>query len=80
MEWVCALKFSPDGQTLASGSADETVRLWDVPTRRSTRVFRGHHQQVRRVCFSPDGGTLFVNIYTPGITLAITGPWGALKA
>lgn len=27
------------------------------------------------VCFSPDGGTLFVNIYTPGITLAITGPW-----
>jgi len=27
------------------------------------------------VCFSPDGSTLFVNIYTPGITLAITGPW-----
>ncbi len=27
------------------------------------------------VCFSPDGSTLFVNIYSPGITLAITGPW-----
>jgi hypothetical protein len=27
------------------------------------------------VCFSPDGGTLFVNIYSPGLTLAITGPW-----
>jgi len=27
------------------------------------------------VCFSPDGSTLFLNIYTPGITLAITGPW-----
>lgn len=25
--------------------------------------------------FSPDGTTLFVNIYTPGLTLAITGPW-----
>ncbi|HSV70344.1 MAG TPA: alkaline phosphatase PhoX [Methylibium sp.] len=25
--------------------------------------------------FSPDGQTLFVNLYTPGITLAITGPW-----
>lgn len=25
--------------------------------------------------FSPDGSTLFVNIQTPGITLAITGPW-----
>jgi secreted PhoX family phosphatase len=28
------------------------------------------------VCFSPDGGTLFVNIYSPTKTLAITGPWG----
>ncbi len=33
-------------------------------------------------CFSPSGETLFVNIFgdgTPGsgMTLAITGPWGA---
>jgi secreted PhoX family phosphatase len=26
-------------------------------------------------CFSPDGRVLFVNLYTPGITLAISGPW-----
>lgn len=26
-------------------------------------------------CFSPDGGTMFVNIQSPGITLAIWGPW-----
>jgi secreted PhoX family phosphatase len=32
------------------------------------------------VCFSPDGTTLFVNIYWPGVTLAITGPWGSLRA
>ncbi len=30
-------------------------------------------------CFSPDGQWLFVNIYDPGITLAITGPWESLK-
>ncbi|MCY3810226.1 MAG: DUF839 domain-containing protein [Gammaproteobacteria bacterium] len=30
--------------------------------------------------FSPDGTTLFVNIQSPGITLAITGPWEALAA
>ena len=27
-------------------------------------------------CYSPDGRWLFVNIQTPGITFAITGPWG----
>jgi secreted PhoX family phosphatase len=32
------------------------------------------------VCFSPDGGTMFVNIYWPGITLAVTGPWASLRA
>jgi hypothetical protein len=27
-------------------------------------------------CYSPDGKWLFVNIQSPGITFAITGPWG----
>jgi secreted PhoX family phosphatase len=31
------------------------------------------------VCFSPDGSTMFVNIYLPGTTLAITGPWNRLR-
>jgi secreted PhoX family phosphatase len=31
-------------------------------------------------CFSPDGTTLFVNVYWPGATLAITGPWSRLRA
>ena len=26
-------------------------------------------------CFSPDGSVLFVNLYSPSVTLAITGPW-----
>jgi hypothetical protein len=28
-------------------------------------------------CFSPDGRWLFANLYDPGITVAITGPWRA---
>jgi secreted PhoX family phosphatase len=28
-------------------------------------------------CYSPDGQWLFVNIQSPGITFAITGPWGS---
>jgi len=31
-------------------------------------------------CFSPDGKILFVNIYKPSITLAITGNWADLTA
>ena len=30
-------------------------------------------------CFSPDGTILFVNVYSPAQTLAITGPWGAFN-
>lgn len=30
-------------------------------------------------CFSPDGRWLFVNIQTPGVTFAITGPWSELR-
>jgi uncharacterized protein len=30
-------------------------------------------------CFSPDGKVLFVNLYSPTTTLAITGPWAHLK-
>lgn len=31
-------------------------------------------------CFSPDGSTLFVNVYSPGKTLAVTGPWRSFAA
>ncbi len=37
-------------------------------------VFAGN-QELAGACFSPDGSTMFVNIYRPGLTLAITGPW-----
>ena len=29
--------------------------------------------------FSPDGSVLFVNLYYPGLTFAITGPWSAVR-
>ncbi|MGK6317873.1 alkaline phosphatase PhoX, partial [Neorhizobium sp. DT-125] len=32
------------------------------------------HTELAGACFSPDGSTLFVNAYSPGKTLAITGP------
>jgi WD40 repeat protein len=31
-DWVQSVAFSPDGQTVLSGSADATLILWDVTT------------------------------------------------
>jgi len=42
-------------------------------------VFRDN-AEFAGACFSPDGSTLFVNIYWPGITVAITGPWSGFRS
>ncbi|HEY5910012.1 MAG TPA: protein kinase [Verrucomicrobiae bacterium] len=57
--WVAGLRFSPDGKTLASASADQTIRLWDVSTRGQKRVAHQLLDGAWRVCFSPDGRKLF---------------------
>ena len=54
---IFSVAFSPDG-TLASGSWDNTVKLWDVATGENIATLEEHEEQVRSVAFSPDGTLL----------------------
>ena len=63
------IAFSPDSQTIASGSRDNTIRLWSAKTGQHLATLEqqiawgvvtheGHTGDVTAVAFSPDGATL----------------------
>ncbi len=56
---------SPDELRLASGSDDQTVRIWDVETGRMLTILRGHKATVVNVRFI-DGGKGLVSLDTSG--------------
>jgi WD40 repeat protein/serine/threonine protein kinase len=53
--WVLSVAFSPDGSRLATGSNDQTVKVWEVATGRELRTFQGNKDRVTSMAFSPDG-------------------------
>ena len=59
---VNTLSFKPESSTLASGSDDDTIRIWDLTwdawKSRPVRTLRGHKMDVVSVAWSPDGTVL----------------------
>ena len=57
-KWVCSVAWNNNQKILASGSEDETIKLWEVDTGREILTIRGHSGYVNSVAFSPDGKIL----------------------
>jgi len=55
---ISSIAFSPNGKIVASGSFDNTIKLWDKETGKELRTLYGHTGRVLSVAFSPDGQTL----------------------
>ncbi len=56
---VSAIAFAPDGSTLATGSADESIKLWNVSSGKEIGELEGHSRPVNSLAFLADGKWLF---------------------
>ena len=55
---IHSVTLSPDGRTLVSGSADKTIKIWNLTTGQLTHTLNAHKNIVHTVAMSIDGRTL----------------------
>jgi WD40 repeat protein/serine/threonine protein kinase len=52
---VLSVAVSPDGRQIATGSDDNTAKIWDAASGRELFTLKGHRDWIKRIAFSPDG-------------------------
>ena len=57
--FVSSLALNSDSTKLVSGSWDKTIRLWDIPSSKSEKIFKGHTKDVLCIAFSHDERLIF---------------------
>jgi secreted PhoX family phosphatase len=72
---ICVAPFGD--LVVCEDGAGEQYLVGVTPQGRIYKIGRNarSHSEFAGACFSPDGSTMFVNVQTAGLTLAITGPW-----
>lgn len=66
---IDCLAISHDGQKLATGNFDHTVKIWEIATGKLLRILVGHKNYVKSVAFSPDGQTIVASSTNGAINL-----------
>ncbi|HAX80599.1 MAG TPA: hypothetical protein DCY88_33375 [Cyanobacteria bacterium UBA11372] len=56
--WVTSVAISPNGQTVASGSLDDKIKVWNLQTGELLQTLSGHSKAVNTVAISPNGQIL----------------------
>jgi len=54
-DYVSAIAFSPTGQTLLSGSWDQSIKVWNTQTGELIRTFSENEQRILSIAYRPDG-------------------------
>jgi len=67
--WVTGVAFSSDGQRLASGSWDKTVKFWDVATGQELSTVGSKMKEVQALALSRDGRWLAAENSSNTVTL-----------